>query len=207
VPESVGVHEKGLKETQSNYVTRIHVDALAAIKTSAAVRALVRALGHEDDYVANYSANALGGIGKRAVPALIKALKHKNVNVAWYSARTLGEIKDPRAVPALIKALEHDDPGVLRHSAGALGEIKDPRATNGLIRTLQSNSSLLAKSARHLALERKYKNIVAYSAWALGEIGGNKALVALMALADHPHEGVRSAVKQAIRRIQGVKDA
>jgi HEAT repeat protein len=124
----------------------------------------------------------------KAVKALIEALKHKDNNVVSSSAWALSEIKDPRVVPALIGVLEHNNISVVCDGAGALGEI-GKEAVPALIKALGHENDEVAK----------------HSAWALGIIRDKSALPYLMKHADHSHMGVRSAVREAIRRIQGAK--
>jgi HEAT repeat protein len=151
-------------------------------------RELMKAKSHAE---AREHIEALGDMRTpEAVKALISALEHEDSGVAGYTAYKLGAIHSAEAVPALINALEHEKAEVPLNSAVALVNI-GKEAVPALIK----------------ALKHENADVAGKSAWALGEIGGNEALVALMALADHPHEGVRSAVKQAIRRIQGAKRA
>jgi HEAT repeat protein len=220
MPESVEFHAKRIMEAKNGDEASTHIGALIGMKTPKAVKALAKALQHGDWRVAWQSAWALGQIkSPEAVPALIKGLKHKNADVARHSAKALGEIRDERAVPALIKALGHKNDNVVNHSAYALVKIGKP-AVPTLIRALKyKNLDVAWRSAEVLvdikdrravpalikALERN--NMIETSAWALGEIGGRKALLALMAHADHPQENVRIAVKNAIRSIREDKNA
>ena len=105
--------------------------ALGALRkrgSPSSVRALVKALSHEEPHVRIYAAEALASIGPKASPAtraLARALDDPIPGVRWAAGEALAGIGPAAqsAVPQLIEALKDEFLYVRICAAGALGSI------------------------------------------------------------------------------------
>ena len=108
------------------------------------VRAMMDALGDDDNYIRREVIDVLRKIGdRRAVPALIEALKDDDRGVQSRAAGALGEIGDPSAVPALNDALKNTENQMEWCVADALGEIGDKRGIPTLIKLLKHEDDVV----------------------------------------------------------------
>ena len=102
--------------------------------------------------------------GTRAFEICSRVFLHHKPEVRLEIARLYGFLRDKRATPGLVMALEMESiPRIRSTILWALGYIKDPRATRILIDFLND----------------KNPEAGGYAAWALGEIGGIEAGMAL----------------------------
>jgi len=119
--------------------------ALAELKDSRAVPALISSLQDANKDVAEEGARALGKIGdRRAVDPLIPLLTHTQLSVASAAAEALGSLRDPRAVQPLLSALPVWNE---RHWGGLAAELRnfaqDPRVVPALVDQLHRNGDVI----------------------------------------------------------------
>jgi HEAT repeat protein len=131
---------------------------------SAAVPALIQALGDADWNVRRAACEALGEIGDAsAVPALIQALGDWAESVRRAACEALGEIGDASAVPALLQALGDKNEDVRRAACEALIQIGAP-----------------AVPALTQAISEWDADMRCAACWVLGEIGDFRAAPVLV---------------------------
>ncbi|MDR3575327.1 MAG: HEAT repeat domain-containing protein [Anaerolineaceae bacterium] len=161
-------------------------DAISIMKDHRVIQALTKLLADGDPYVRQTAANALGNISDhQPVPTLIMMLEDENPPVRSGAADALGKIGDALAVGPLIKALKDQSWQVRSAAARALGSIGNNRAVNDLILLLPDHNS------------------GSDAAWALGEIGDTKALVALNQTINSSDANL---ARESTRAIEKIKD-
>jgi len=156
---------------------------LAKIRDLRAIEPLVVVLKDNDPLVRNAAVEALGELeDKRATGSLLALVRDKESSVL--AIGSLGKIKDEKSVEPLILLLQEKDPNIRNAAVKALGEIKDKRAVEPLIALLKDKKSDTfviealgtikdKRAAEYLIQLLNKKNeelVVAWSAWALGEI-------------------------------------
>jgi HEAT repeat protein len=143
-------------------------------------------LKHQNDYVRQDAAAALGEIGDAsAVPALIETLKDQHDNVRRTAAEALEKIGDAFAVPALIEALTDEESSVRLNATKALRKIEDGSAVHALIEVLNDRD----------------EGVRANAAAALGEIGDSSAVPALIEALTDRVDSVSSNAAEALGEI------
>jgi len=95
-------------------------------------------------------------------------------------------------------------PGVVRHAIKALGRIRDPGAVAGLVGALEHTDLDVVEEAaqalgRGAALSTAEPEATQIIVHALGRIGAERAVEALIAATDGASPGVRKAVIEALR--------
>lgn len=168
-------------------VRQAAAEALGLLKASAAVPALLGALGDPAPEVRAAAAAALGAIGDpSAAPALRERLSDEIEDVRARSAAALGAIRDAEAAPGLLAAL-HDPDGAVRWWAGeALAAIGSP-AVAGLAGVLSAAAEPIG--ARLVA------------ARTLGAIGDPAAITALAAALRDGCAIIRDTAAETLRRL------
>ena len=126
---------------------------------------------------------------------LIDLLKHGSANRREYAANLLAETVDVRVTDSLIGALDDKNWKVRLEAIDSLGKRKDPRAVKPLIKALTSTTyytqpehaakalvNIGAPAVEELCavLENPHSIGRFYAAWALGEIGDNRAVEPLL---------------------------
>lgn len=182
---SDGAVEGCIAALECKYYTirRSAAETLGVMGDKKALKPLTRALEDSHGEVCVAAINALGKIGSRkAVRKLIKLLKKsKYKHIKLRVVKTLGKIGDKRAVKPLIKRINSKKIGI--EVMGALGAIGDKRAIAPLSGQL-ANSDV---KCRRAAVE------------ALGRIGGNETIDALVMAANDGDNTVReSAIKSLV---------
>lgn len=147
----------------------------------AAVGPLAALLRDPESGVRWKATEALGKLGSPAVGPLIESLQSENVDVRWMAAIALGDIGDPGAVPALVEALNDEDTYVRSRAALALAAIGEP-AREGLISSLHTGNSRVRVGV----------------ALALGRLGGENSVVALIDALRDPNEEVQQRAASAL---------
>ena len=123
-------------------------------------------------------------IRTRDVDALIEALTDP-VNRPW-AARHLGKLGDPRAVGPLIRLLEAQDFQASSAAAQALGRLRALEAVDPLLACVEEGPEDVMR---------------AWAIDALGRIGSEEAVPALLKLLAHDHEGLRRTAAAALAEI------
>jgi len=174
---------------------------------------LTRGLESSKDSVVEASAAALGNLGDSgSLPALIRVLE-KEGGRRYAAAWALGEIGDLSAVPDLVRVLGSNDT-LLRKSAvralvklgpeagpavtAFLSEAEDEKSQRAAIRVV---GELRAKSAIDVLISIDDLNRDA-AAWALGRIGGQRALEPLLEALSDPRWQVRRKAAQALGSLE-----
>ncbi|MGE3547019.1 MAG: HEAT repeat domain-containing protein, partial [Kofleriaceae bacterium] len=129
----------------------------------------------------------------RVLPDVLPLMDNGEVAMREAATFTLGRSGDRRAVPALLDALDDRRGSVQTLACFGLGQIDDPRVAGALIRTLSDarrDDATRAACAYSLGARRSSQGIPALlgaladnrgeaqrlAAWALGQIGDDKAL-------------------------------
>ena len=147
---------------------------------------------------------------KSAVTPLIDILEQGSESERYMAAWTLGELKAKKAVEPLITALKDKSIMLRNHAAYALAQIKDERAVDALIIATKDKSYLrgslfvLAKPEVYITyfLGENFKmlgpdlpipsrHVRENAIYALGQIGGQKAINALVDLLNDPDNSVQ----------------
>ncbi|MGA1866976.1 MAG: HEAT repeat domain-containing protein [bacterium] len=146
------------------------IQVLSDNKDPKAVKPLIHLLKSDSNRIVRMkAAGALGRLkDRRAVRPLIEALQDKEV--AFSAILALEELGDPRAVTPLINLLE-TNPRYPPLAIRALGKLKDPRAVEPILAYVNHK-------------DLSVRNEVAF---ALGEIGDERAVMALIAMADNTY--------------------
>ena len=117
-----------LRSEDASLVMRT-MDALARMKSQAAVDSIAVRLRHPDAWVRMAAAHALGEIGgRKAVPFLLSALGDTTYQVVNAALVGLGRLKAPEAYGPSIDLIGNDNPHIRKHAALTLGELGDTRA-------------------------------------------------------------------------------
>ncbi|MDH4230776.1 MAG: HEAT repeat domain-containing protein [Nitrospirota bacterium] len=122
---------------------------------------------HDDALLRNASMETYRALGIRAVDSLSSLLRDDDAEVRLFAANVLGDIGHAAAVSSLVKAVNDPDANVRIASAEALGKIRDENALDALGRTLDDEPWVAMAGIQ-----------------AIGDIGGEKALVLLYACLD-----------------------
>jgi HEAT repeat protein len=162
-----------LRDERSNKNERILICwLLGQLRNKRTVHALLNAFNDSDPSLFWEAAKSLGQIGsKRAThPLILILLKDTNPEKRAAAAYALGNLRDKRALHLLLKKLadENENIRVREHVAEALAYIKDESAVPPLIDALRDSIA----------------EVRFWSAFALGEIGDNRALTELKIIAD-----------------------
>ncbi|MBD3350149.1 MAG: hypothetical protein GF364_01530 [Candidatus Lokiarchaeota archaeon] len=156
---------------------------------------------------------------KAAVPQIIDLLKNDDDKVVRNNAaRALGKIKDKSALNALCEALHDEDYYVRQNAAWALGKLKDKRAIEPLLRLIKGGGAKVYKSSgaqRDVDQEQvtdtlkeegmKYHDVQIKAIKALGDLGDEKAVGALIAEYDDDEAQIRCAISLALGKIKSKK--
>ena len=202
------------------------VEALAGLKDTMAVRALIDVLKRDTDAgVRRAAAWALGELDDpRAIPALSDALRgDTDAEVRRNAAHALGEIEDARATPALSEALRRDrDITVRKAIVEALSSIEDPASATVLFPVLKDSDPEMRRAASEalgsienvnsvdelMPLVRDEDAQVRRAAVeALGSIEDKRALPALARALGDSDVGVRRAAADAIGSLDEIHTA
>ena len=143
-------------------------------------------LDQADWMISSDAGVALASIGRHAIPALADALRDEREYVRFDAASALSRIGEP-AVHALIEALRDEQVAVRLEAARALERIGPPakRAVPSLIVALHDDNS-----PPHL--------VPMYAARALGQIGKEQAIPALVEMLEEEDVHVRTHAAEAL---------
>lgn len=145
----------------------------------------------------------------RAVAVAQRLLRHRNKHVRVYAAGILGEmggaVLGTDAADRLAAAREDDDHYVRRTAISASGSIGDTSAVEPLVEILQTGPHTGADGQADEVEELRLVEERRRAARALGELGGRRAVGALMEIvhADHEDPRVRTDAASALLLIGG----
>ncbi|MCZ2111468.1 MAG: HEAT repeat domain-containing protein [Dehalococcoidia bacterium] len=118
---------------------------------NAEIPVLTAGINSADDSVREYARTKLVEFGTAAIPALLEALGSGSDFQRWEAAKALGTLADPAAASALVKALDDEDGGVRWLAAEGLIAIGAPSAVPVLERLVShSESAWLREGAHHV---------------------------------------------------------
>jgi HEAT repeat protein len=194
-----------LLQDNSWFVRLAALEALSALRPSGAsvsgtspdLSSLRDALASPDEYVRARAAVTSPAAGNAAVELLVKLLSDPEPLVRRSAVQSLGELKATSAVDALTPLLKDDDQSTRKTAAIALGRIGDKKVSSALETAAASNDDQWEYAAAlyrlgnrdHLsqvtdALRNEYADVRRQALKALLEFGDNRALPALLALAN-----------------------
>ena len=122
--------------------------------------------------------NYLDSLAGRAFPILMEAVQSDDIGQRQLAVRMLGELRAPNAGLALARMVDDEREPLRLLAAVSVAQIGDERASEPLLRALENNDPTIHNSA----------------AWALGSVGGDKAVKELNALL----EGARNSRLQTV---------
>ncbi|MBD2092146.1 HEAT repeat domain-containing protein [Microcoleus sp. FACHB-1515] len=171
----------------SAYFVRLAaVSALGTIGSSAASKALLKVLeGAADNDVHLRAAYELGSLGNNiGIQTLSEALNRQEKSVVQRAILNLKLLNSKVSNLVLLKALHHPKYYVCRLAVQALGETGNGAWISDLLQVLEHEDS---RSSEIISLD---ESVI----FALGKIGNNKAIAALLRLAKHSSFIIRSKV-------------
>ena len=157
--------------------------------------------------------------GRRSENHLMVFLHSEDASLVLRTLDTLSKINSTAAADSIAPLLEHADSWIRLGAAHALGEIGAPGAAEQLVAALDDtvhsvvNAALVglgrlrargAYDAIHRLTASDNPHIRKHSAIALGELGDDRALSTVRALAEEdPDSGVRFMAAKALKKLAG----
>jgi eukaryotic-like serine/threonine-protein kinase len=183
-PETVKYLVEVLKD-ENEYARRAAVEVLNVVGTSKSVKYLLEVIADSDWWVRTRAADALGKIGgPKVVDAVLALIKDENQDIRRAAIEILNQTKDERAVAQLIEATRDPDWWVSERAVDALAEIGSTKALPRFIDMLQGEAKSLPTVIR-----------------AIGKIGDQKSLEALLPLLSRPENEIKVEVISALAKL------
>jgi HEAT repeat protein/tRNA A-37 threonylcarbamoyl transferase component Bud32 len=183
-PETVKYLVDVLKD-ENEYARRAAVEVLNIVGTSKSVKYLLEVIADSDWWVRTRAADALGKIGgPKVVDAVLALIKDENQDIRRAAIEILNQTKDERAVAQLIEATRDPDWWVSERAVDALAEIGSTKALPRFIDMLQGEAKSLPTVIR-----------------AIGKIGDQKSLEALLPLLTRPENEIKVEVISALAKL------
>ncbi len=185
------------------YVVRNAVAILGEIRDPERISQLAVLMAHDDLRVRREAVRALTRIGSDdAMEVLLVAMEEGDKDLQRQSLLFLGAFKQQAAIPHLLAILAHPDPflrrgDLVRGAVHALGEIGNAQAQPAL-------AALLAR--RRLWRRRRFDEIRAAAAEALGKIAIPQSRQVLERAAENGPEKVTRAANRALRELAADED-
>jgi serine/threonine-protein kinase len=183
-PETIKYLVDVLKD-ENEYARRAAVEVLNVVGTSKSVKYLLEVIADSDWWVRTRAADALGKIGgPRVVDAVLALIKDDNQDIRRAAIEILNQTKDERAVAQLIEATRDPDWWVSERAVDALAEIGSSKALPRFIDMLQGEAKSLPTVIR-----------------AIGRIGDQKSLEALMPMLSRPENEIKIEAIAALAKL------
>ncbi|HMI74998.1 MAG TPA: HEAT repeat domain-containing protein, partial [Steroidobacteraceae bacterium] len=183
-PETIKYLVDVLKD-ENEYARRAAVEVLNVVGTSKSVKYLLEVIADSDWWVRTRAADALGKIGgPRVVDAVLALIKDENQDIRRAAIEILNQTKDERAVAQLIEATRDSDWWVSERAVDALAEIGSSKALPRFIDMLQGEAKSLPTVIR-----------------AIGRIGDQKSLEALMPMLSRPENEIKVEAIAALAKL------
>ncbi|MBI5116813.1 HEAT repeat domain-containing protein [Candidatus Poribacteria bacterium] len=193
--------ERGAKEALPNLlnalkdreevVQKAAAESLAKIGDESIFPALIEDTTHLNPRVREYSAYVLGRLGTKENRGVVKSLESmaadKDKNVRGEVIYALYEIGSPSSRDIFVQGLNDEEPKARKYAAIALGNVKDPAAGKALAIAMQRESD---------------ENVRRMIASALGKVGSEYAVSALVDAIPHETESVRTDIAVALGEIK-----
>ncbi len=189
-PDTMKYLIKVLKD-ENEYARRSAVEVLNEVADPSTIRHLLNAIEDDDWWVRSRASDALATIGgPKVMDAVLQLIRDQNENIRRSAIEILNQTKDVRAVDHLIAATRDDDWWVRERAADALGEIGDPKASAALTQMLGGDARSVPAALR-----------------ALGKLGSEQVLAALLPLLERPEKDIRVEAVNAISKLTSEKTA
>ena len=141
--------------------------------------------------------------------ALVRWGKDPEAQTIQKACKALGEIGSDQSVPALLEVLKDPDFDMRASAAVALGEIKSDKAVRSLIQEFENINSYINELCNVECDTEEHEEVIGnhiqdatYAldniAYALGNIGDDKAVPILLQELNDPDSGVRASVANAL---------
>jgi HEAT repeat protein/tRNA A-37 threonylcarbamoyl transferase component Bud32 len=183
-PETIKYLVDVLKD-ENEYARRAAVEVLNVVGTSKSVKYLLEVIADSDWWVRTRAADALGKIGgPKVVDAVLALIKDENQDIRRAAIEILNQTKDERAVAQLIEATRDADWWVSERAVDALAEIGSSKALPRFIEMLQGEAKSLPTVIR-----------------AIGKIGDQRSLEALLPMLTRPENEVKVEVISALAKL------
>src|SRR5882724_9048690 len=170
---------------ENEYARRAAVEVLNVVGTSKSVKYLLEVIADSDWWVRTRAADALGKIGgPRVVDAVLTLVKDENQDIRRAAIEILNQTKDERAVAQLIEATRDPDWWVSERAVDALAEIGSSKALPRFVDMLQGEAKSLPTVIR-----------------AIGKIGDQKSLEALMPMLSRPENEIKIEAIAALAKL------
>jgi len=183
-PETIKYLVDVLKD-ENEYARRAAVEVLNVVGTSKSVKYLLEVIADSDWWVRTRAADALGKIGgPKVVDAVLALIKDENQDIRRAAIVILNQTKDERAVAQLIEATRDPDWWVSERAVDALAEIGSSKSLPRFIEMLQGEAKSLPTVIR-----------------AIGKIGDQRSLEALLPLLARPEDAVKVEVISALAKL------
>jgi HEAT repeat protein len=184
--------------------------ALGKIRSEKAVSALISVLVDEGNHARWAAADALGEIGsEKAIDALSSALNDKEGGVRSKAACALGRIGSEKAIDVLVSALNSENKHTRFYAAYALGWSGPERGRSIPERAVEvltsalNDEEYLKDNDGSWGIDRYFAR--EHAAYALGRIGSERAVDALIPNLNNKHLGVCQAAAIALGRLGSEK--
>ncbi|WP_440946777.1 HEAT repeat domain-containing protein [Methanosarcina sp. T3] len=160
-----------------------------------AVDALLRKLADKNPRVRETAVEALGRVGDENIVAeLIGCLEDKNKGLRLQAVRALSRLGDERAIDPLVKKLEDKAQEVQAAAAEALGNLRSRDSVDALLKKLEETQIESAPTELQMQVLT-----------ALGKIGDEKALAAILSRLDSPYPDIRKNAAEALGNLRDEK--
>jgi HEAT repeat protein len=190
-------------------------NSLLSIRGVQAIKKVIPLLSSEQPNLRNFAFEILSEIGGDSLDDITELLKNNDKDIRKFATDILGELAEPLAVQPLIDSLDDEDINVAAAAAEGLGKIRDKRAIPELIKRLESDVWMQCSVIKSLSMfddpqasEKVYnifpklKGISLFSAIsALGEVGGESAIPALINLLSEENKAFKSSIIGSLEKI------
>lgn len=161
------------------------IAALSRVQEPTFIDALIDAIGHDNAYVRQQVALALGQFDDpRVIKPLTMALKDSSLEVVEAATQALRRIQNPKSADPLFVALRDKDEKIRDEAAYVLGQYKDPQVIEKIIIALGDRNQLLRAGA----------------AKAMGHILHPRAMMPLVQMLEDEDSRVRQAASETLEK-------
>ncbi|MBD2740177.1 HEAT repeat domain-containing protein [Coleofasciculus sp. FACHB-1120] len=208
-------------EHEDSQVRESAIYALGQIGSETTIMTLLNALNDENSLVRQNAVEMLGQIGgKAAIPALLQALNDEDSGVTMHATWALEKIGNDAAISALLQSLEHKSPTVRQTVLSVLERIDCDLAFSALFKALNDEASIVRVNATlglgrlgsmgnqsaisvllHHALKHQDSQVRERAIYALGLIGSEIAIPALLEAVRDKDACIRMRAASALYRI------
>ncbi len=168
----------------TRFIAEAAADALIRIGTEEVADAISPLLATEETALRNDAAEILAQLKENAVSALMVSLRNENHDVRQFAVDTLSQIHSPKATAALVETVNDPNENVAASTIEILGEQGDETVVPKIVEQINRSEWVKGACLR-----------------ALGKIGGESALDAILEQSKTPDPLVLLSVVQALGQI------